>query len=97
MMRITTYWVAVLLVGALHVLPMTAAVAFGGEKEAIPSGQKVFETKCLQCHKQSKFRNSHYDRRTWEQIVMRMERNTCILSDAEYDAVCDYLAKEHGD
>ena len=81
----------------LLVLPLATSIARGGDKIAKVTGQQVFENKCLQCHKQSKFKDLHYARREWEQIVTRMERNTCILSDAEYSAVCDYLAKEHGE
>lgn len=84
----------VLLISMLLAVPFAATYARGDEK---PSGKQVFETKCLQCHKQTKFKDLHYARREWEQIVSRMERNTCVLSDAEYSSVCEYLAKEHGE
>jgi hypothetical protein len=78
-------------------VPAAVDIALGQEKIAKLSGQNVFQNKCLQCHKQSKFKDLHYARREWEQIVTRMERNTCVLSDVEYNAVCEYLAKEHGE
>jgi len=74
---------------------MLAGTASGSAEK--PSGKQVFETKCLQCHKQAKFADLHYDRRAWEQIVTRMELNTCVLTDDEYAAVCDFLVKEHGE
>lgn len=77
--------------------PMLIATAVSGESDRPPSGKQVFETKCLHCHKASKFVDLHYDRRAWEQIVRRMELNTCVLTDAEYDAVCDFLVQEHGE
>jgi len=81
----------------VFLLPLLATMAFGEDGAPAPSGKQVFETKCLQCHKQRKFANLHYERRAWEQIVARMERNTCVLTDGEFTAVCDYLVQEHGD
>lgn len=89
--------VLISVISILLVLPLGTNIARGGDKIAKLTGQQVFENKCLQCHKKSKFKDLHYARREWEQIVARMERNTCVLSDAEYSAVCDYLAKEHGE
>jgi len=86
-----------LLVCLLLAFPMLIATALGKESAQTLSGKQVFETKCLQCHKASKFVDLRYDRRAWEQIVRRMELNTCVLTDAEYDAVCDFLVQEHGE
>ena len=97
MVRTNKHWAAVILFGALATLPLVVTDALGDEVAMVSSGKEVFDMKCLHCHKRTKFTNLHYDRRTWEQIVARMERNTCVLSDAEYNAVCNYLAKEHGE
>ena len=75
----------------------SASISSGEEKTKQLSGKSVFETKCLQCHKPSKFKDQHHDRRAWEQILSRMELNTCVLSDAEASAVADYLVKEFGE
>jgi len=71
--------------------------AFSADKSAKLGGKEVFEQKCLKCHKPTKFKNRHHTRREWEQILTRMELNTCELTDAEAKAVADYLVKEHGD
>ncbi len=86
-------WVLCIL--ALLTVPAAAGITLGDDKTGA-TGKQVFDTKCLKCHKQSKFKELHYALSEWEQIVTRMELNTCVLSDAERSAVCDYLAKEFG-
>lgn len=69
-------------------------VAFGGDTS---KGKAIFEQKCLKCHKVDKFKKNRADRKGWELVLRRMERNSCILSDEETNAVADYLAKEYGE
>ncbi len=74
-----------------------AAFAVGQEKAAKVDGKAVFEQKCLKCHKPAKFKDQHNSRKDWELILSRMERNSCVLSDAEMNAVADYLSKQYGE
>ena len=76
---------------------VAGAFAYADDAPAKLSGKDVFKQKCLHCHKPQKFTSQHHDRREWEQILRRMELNTCNLTDAEAEAVADYLVKEHGD
>jgi mono/diheme cytochrome c family protein len=71
--------------------------AFAQEKAAKPDGKAIFEQKCLKCHKPEKFKSQHNDKKGWELILSRMERNSCALSDQEQVVLADYLAKVHGE
>jgi cytochrome c5 len=85
------------LLSAVLLVLFVRADALSADKPAKVSGKAVFEEKCLKCHKPSKFTSQHHDRREWEQILSRMELNTCELTPTEASAVADYLVKEHGD
>jgi hypothetical protein len=85
----------ILAAGVLLLLGMALPSAFGGEKSL--SGKEVFTQKCLKCHKPEKFTTQHHDRRGWEQILSRMELNTCNLTAAEANVVAEYLIEEYGD
>ncbi|MDA8098512.1 MAG: hypothetical protein M0042_02655 [Nitrospiraceae bacterium] len=69
----------------------------GAEKPAAVDGKSVFETKCLKCHKPEKFKSQHNSRKDWELILSRMERNSCVLNDAEREAIADFLSKKYGE
>ncbi len=71
--------------------------AFAQEKAKTPDGKAIFEHKCLKCHKPEKFNSQHNDRKGWELILSRMERNSCILTDEEQGVLADYLTKVHGE
>jgi mono/diheme cytochrome c family protein len=67
------------------------------DKETKPDGKTLFEQKCLKCHKPEKFESQHNDRQGWELILNRMERNSCVLTPAELNALADYLTRVHGE
>ena len=71
--------------------------AFGADAAKKKGGKEIFEEKCLKCHKVDKFNKNRADRKGWELTLRRMERNSCILTDEETNAVADYLAKEFGE
>ncbi len=87
--------VTVLLGGSA--LFLMAASPFLADSDKKVDGKVVFEQKCLKCHKVDKFSKIRNDRRGWETVLRRMERNSCILSDAETNAVADYLSKQYGE
>jgi cytochrome c2 len=71
--------------------------AVAQEKTVKVDGKSLFEQKCLKCHKVEKFNSQHNSRSEWETILSRMERNSCILNEAERTAISDYLAKKYGE
>jgi mono/diheme cytochrome c family protein len=82
---------------AAAVMMLAVPAAAGAEKPNKIDGKKLFEQRCLKCHKAEKFRDNRSDRKGWELTLSRMERNSCILTDAETDALAAYLAKEFGE
>ena len=78
---------------AMCMIPFAAAQ----EKAAKVDGKAVFEQKCLKCHKIEKFKEQHNSRKDWELILSRMERNSCVMTDAEMNAVADFLSKKYGE
>lgn len=78
---------------ALLLLPL----AFGDDAPKVIDGKSVFEQKCLKCHKIDKFKKNRTDRKGWELTLRRMERNSCILTDDETNAVANFLSKEYGE
>lgn len=81
------------LFAALLLLP----VAFGADAPKAADGKTVFEQKCLKCHKIDKFKKNRTDRKGWELVLRRMERNSCVLTEEETNAVATYLSKEYGE
>lgn len=84
-----------LLCGSAAAVMFAAPHAIGQEKK--PDGKTLFEQKCLKCHKVEKFKSQHNSRQDWELILSRMERNSCVLNDAEAGALAEYLAKTYGE
>jgi len=84
---------SVMVAAMLMILPG----AYGEEKAKKIDGKSLFEQKCLKCHKPQKFKDLHYDRKSWDLILSRMQRTTCVLSEDERDIITDYLVQEHGE
>jgi len=91
--RKATIAVLTVISAALLLLP----VAFGADASKPVDGKATFEQKCLKCHKIDKFKKNRTDRKGWELTLRRMERNSCILTDEEANAVATYLSKEFGE
>jgi mono/diheme cytochrome c family protein len=85
-----------IILGLVLSLVLAAPFAAVAEK-AKADGKSVFEQKCLKCHKPEKFKSQHNSRKDWELILSRMERNSCVLTEAETNAVAEYLAKHYGE
>ncbi len=89
---------SVLLCGMLLTISaLVLPTAFAQEKAKPLNGKAIFEQKCLKCHKPEKFNSQHNDRKGWELILSRMERNSCILSEEEQVVLAEYLTKIHGE
>lgn len=85
---------------AIAAVLLPNAFAQEQEKAASPAkldGKTIFEHKCLKCHKPEKFNSQHNDKKGWELILSRMERNSCVLTDEEVNVLADYLVKVHGE
>ncbi len=76
---------------------LPAAFADDQQAAAKLDAKSIFEHKCLKCHKPEKFNSQHNDKKGWELILSRMERNSCVLTDEEVNALSDYLAKVPGE
>ena len=76
---------------------LSLPTAFGADAPKKNDGKVIFEQKCLKCHKIEKFKETRNDRRGWEMVLKRMERNSCILTKDEANAVATYLSTEYGE
>ena len=84
---------AILLSAALAAVCLVSLPhAFAQNADQKHDGKTIFEQKCLKCHKPEKFQSQHNDRKGWELILSRMERNSCVLSEDEQLLVRGKLA-----
>lgn len=57
----------------------------------------LFERKCSACHPLSRSLSRNRERKWWVETVTRMQKvNGCNITDAEAEAIVDYLAKVRG-
>ncbi len=98
MKRVMSKSVGALLCGIFAaIVTIVLTDAFAQDKATKPDGKTIFEQKCLKCHKPEKFQSQHNDRRSWELILSRMERNSCMITEEEQSILAEYLAKVHGE
>jgi len=71
--------------------------AFSEEKAKVVDGKALFESKCLKCHKNTKFKDLASDRKGWVLTLSRMQRSTCPMTDDELEVLADYLSKVYGE
>jgi len=81
---------------AMVVVMLMLPNAFGDEKKKL-DGKTLFETKCLKCHKNTKFKDLASDRKGWVLTLSRMQRGTCAITDEELEVLADYLSKAYGE
>jgi len=74
---------------------LVAGIAMTGGAEE--KGKELFEKKCGVCHPLDRALSKSKDREGWAKTVTRMkETNGCAITDAEADAIVDYLASARG-
>ena len=83
----------------LLMLSVVLAVAFSvgiclasGTKQLPVDGKAAFEKKCSLCHSAQKALDHSATPEKWEAIILRMQKKASgRISDAEADAILDYL------
>lgn len=74
---------------------LAGGLAFAGD--AAEKGKSLFEEKCILCHAKSRTFLQSMDREGWAKTVERMRKeNGSRITDAEAEAIVDYLAKIRG-
>jgi mono/diheme cytochrome c family protein len=59
-------------------------------------GQRQVQTACGGCHAMTVITGKHYPSARWEQVVDRMVDRGARVSDADFDVVVAYLARNFG-
>ena len=59
-------------------------------------GKTVFGQKCFQCHQPSMFTSLRQDRKGWESTLYRMVGRGALWTEAEINAMADFLAQTRG-
>ena len=79
----------------------TAALAQAPAAHPAPlpegAGKAQVEAACAGCHDMSVVTAKHYSAAKWDDVVQQMVSRGAPVSDADYDAVVDYLAKNYGE
>lgn len=83
--------VAVLGCAAVLSLAMVADPAKG---EGSPEARVLVQNRCTVCHNLTRVREhiGKNDRKAWDDYVTRMQKNGARVTDAEKQAIVDYLA-----
>lgn len=76
--------------------PVTKPVKLMPVKLPVGPGQALVQAKCSGCHQVSIVANKRQDADHWAATVDQMISRGAKVSDAEYDGVVDYLAKNFG-
>ena|SRR4249920_2342448 len=63
---------------------------------ATSSGQEILGRKCFQCHAASMWLPLRQDRRAWESVLYRMVGRGALWTEAEVNAMADFLAQTRG-
>ncbi|MBB3956703.1 c-type cytochrome [Novosphingobium sediminicola] len=85
------------------VLPALAALLGGGlrAQDTAPSfpageGQAAVQTACAACHPPAIVAGKRYDADKWAEVVDQMIGKGAKVSDADYDVIVAYLARNYG-
>jgi mono/diheme cytochrome c family protein len=74
-----------------------ASQARRGEGALPPGpGQRQVQASCAGCHPLSVITTKHYGAERWEQVVDRMTDRGARVTDADYDLIVTYLARNFG-
>ena len=59
-------------------------------------GKEILTRKCFQCHQVSMWSSLRQDRRAWESVLYRMVGRGALWTEAEINAMADFLAQSRG-
>ena len=60
------------------------------------SGKELLTRKCFQCHQASMWSSLRQDRKEWEGVLYRMVGRGALWTEAEINAMADFLAQTRG-
>ena len=61
-----------------------------------PEGKEILQRKCFQCHQASMWSSLRQDRTAWEGTLYRMVGRGALWTEAEVNAMADFLAQTRG-
>ena len=69
--------------------------AAAGPQAAAPAadGKEILTRKCFQCHQASMWSSLRGDRKSWEGVLYRMVGRGALWTEAEINAMADFLAQ----
>ena len=69
-----------------------------GQAAAVPEGpgKEIFTRKCFQCHQVGMWSSIRQDRKAWEGVLYRMVGRGALWTEAEINAMADFLAQTRG-
>ncbi|OFW14445.1 MAG: hypothetical protein A3F70_10825 [Acidobacteria bacterium RIFCSPLOWO2_12_FULL_67_14] len=90
---------ALLLAVVLSPVPLSAQAPRRAPSPATaqePPGKEILSRKCFQCHAMSMWTSLRQDRKQWEAVLYRMVGRGALWTEAEINAMADYLAELRG-
>ena len=60
------------------------------------AGKEILTRKCFQCHQASMWSPLRQDRKAWEGVLYRMVGRGALWTEAEINAMADFLAQTRG-
>ena len=75
----------------------TAAVAQVPAELPAGPGHDQVQAACSTCHDMTIITGKHYSAAKWDEVVQQMVSRGAPVSDADYDVVVAYLAKNYGE
>jgi cytochrome c5 len=78
--------------------PQSEAGQIGPPAKAVAEGpgKEILTRKCFQCHQASMWSSLRQDRRAWESVLYRMVGRGALWTEAEINAMADFLAQTRG-
>jgi len=64
--------------------------------EAQSPGKEILQRKCFQCHQVGMWSSLRQDRKAWEGVLYRMVGRGALWTEAEINAMADFLAQTRG-
>ena len=59
-------------------------------------GKEILTRKCFQCHQPTMWGSLRQDRKAWESVLYRMVGRGALWTEAEINAMADFLAQTRG-
>ena len=59
-------------------------------------GKEILTKKCFQCHQPTMWGSLRQDRKAWESVLYRMVGRGALWTEAEINAMADFLAQTRG-